>query len=41
MVWPLERKYSRTELRISFDFIGSFYCSAEKPGAPAGRSESR
>src|SRR5688500_16939218 len=36
MVWPLERKYSRNELRISFDFIASFYCSAEKARS-AGR----
>src|SRR3990170_5878009 len=37
MVWPLERKYSRKLERISFDFTRRFYCTAEKPGTPAGR----
>jgi len=32
-VCPLERKYSRNPLRISFDFTEPFYCTAKSRGA--------
>src|SRR5687768_13303504 len=34
---PLERKYSRKPVRISFDFIKRILLQRKKPGVPAGR----
>ena len=37
MLWPFEWKYSRKPVRISFDFMQRFYCSAAKSPGCRGR----